>query len=897
MIHFSFHPFLFMMFLTAFLFYNVYQPQGQDLCSTTFHDMDLNISTSTYLSPWTLHDHISMVYETPLFNAKADITQHHKIKPGVDPCHLEAQQEMVINNGLTPLSSLKAAVNLQFPAVLSIVMLLGWFIIPLCIKESKKGQHTTKRANNYTQIQRGEISTTAFKVLILILVVGELTLLAEGQVPETVGDNKVKLSNLGLITELAPPHTVPKSGHNSKNYIILTTTTTVTLSTLPSATTTAIPTARPYSSSVTTSPLPTQHDTTLTASISTLRTPATFHLSRCVRIVMIGSAAIFLSGCLCCMYKEVILELVKRCSIATMMGLSGLILLLSVIDYMLQALSIISQRLTALSSEMAISIVNGVHEAPLWTYMNYPIPFSLVGLFSIVVVFTACYWVKAKDGKDATCHLRTKPTTTESGSDQNGGRPGQLTSPGSSLSEDNTLQGQYKMAVSKLKMTKRQVLKLKRQLDLQKFRVNYVNEYDSSSESSTESPYSTAYKQEWQQIERDTRTPQGKNAKEQAEYEWALAADAMALIDEEWFDTARRHVKDKEIIQNDGGDALYHPLPIYALETTDEVLAMTAEQAANNDWDAEAWWNANKNCSPETLQKNLANKIKERRQAQRQPRPIPMEVQASMWCINDLRRYLYENTAREKVWQRAGTAMIPPEVMRMNYGDVVAWVREWKERVWNEKMSKEGFGLTRCPDCNLMVRPQDHKCFVVKSRKLEYKGGLPLRKQTQIATKGGKIITISRKQLDLDKALENYNKAFGDIPVTRPTEERPNERQVPSLPAPITTGLYSFPSLDVNMDNDLRPQPTVIRNPEPLPVVTSEEPNVVLMARVEAASSKSTSSRHRRAGTTTERDKLATKDESKNDSFANLRVFPLPYWIADPGKCQQMAANMRMIQK
>ena len=133
---------------------------------------------------------------------------------------------------------------------------------------------------------------------------------------------------------------------------------------------------------------------------------------------MIGFAATFLSVCLCCMYKEVILELVKQCSIATMMSLSGVILLLSVIDYMVQALTIISHRLTALSSDLGNSVVGAINETPLWTYMNYPIPFSLVGLFSSIVILVACYWVKAKDGKDATCHPRTKPTTTESGSDQ-----------------------------------------------------------------------------------------------------------------------------------------------------------------------------------------------------------------------------------------------------------------------------------------------------------------------------------------------------------------------------------------------------------------------------------------------------------------------------------------------
>ena len=51
------------------------------------------------------------------------------------------------------------------------------------------------------------------------------------------------------------------------------------------------------------------------------------------------------------------------------------------------------------------------------------------------------------------------------------------------------------------------------------------------------------------------------------------------------------------------------------------------------------------------------------------------------------------------------------------------------------------------------------------SKSLQYKGGLPLRKHVQVATRGDKVITVTRRQLDLQQALANYQKTRDNVAV------------------------------------------------------------------------------------------------------------------------------------
>ena len=218
-------------------------------------------------------------------------------------------------------------------------------------------------------------------------------------------------------------------------------------------------------------------------------------------------------------------------------------------------------------------------------------------------------------------------------------------------------------------------------------------------------------------------------------------------------------------LENTPDDELSYKLldgEIYSPELVDEVLALAAE----SEFNIEEWAKANQGKSLNDIHKSIVSKVREDRFKRREPKPIPVEVQANLRCINDLRRYMYENSARERVWTKAGTEAIPSEVLKMNVMDILRWLRVWKDQVWENKISRDDYGLKKCPECGMVDRRiDDHKCFVVKSRHVEYKGGIPLRKQTQVSTRGDKIITVTKRQTDLQQALTNYKKSRDNVAV------------------------------------------------------------------------------------------------------------------------------------
>jgi hypothetical protein len=207
---------------------------------------------------------------------------------------------------------------------------------------------------------------------------------------------------------------------------------------------------------------------------------------------------------------------------------------------------------------------------------------------------------------------------------------------------------------------------------------------------------------------------------------------------------------------------------VYAVRVSQELLAMAA---TDDQFDLAKWANENQGKSLNELHKSLVNKVKEDRSKRREPKPIPVEEKAKLRCVNDLRRYLYENSARERVWTRAGTEAIPGEVLDRNIVDVLRWVKAWKDNVWDNKVQKDEYGLQKCPDCGMCDKKgEPHHCFILKSKQVQYKGGIPLRKQVQVATRGDKVYTVTKKQMDLQQALVNYNRTKDNLAV-RPNEE------------------------------------------------------------------------------------------------------------------------------
>ena len=332
--------------------------------------------------------------------------------------------------------------------------------------------------------------------------------------------------------------------------------------------------------------------------------------------------------------------------------------------------------------------------------------------------------------------------------------------------------------------------------------------------------------------------PKGEDALQYVKQQQEVAVNAMSLIDVNWFE--QYHEEKQRMVTDrpgNGGNPYQHgSAPVFALEVFDEAMvAVNEQQQPSKNWNADRWIEENKGKSFDEFQKAVNRKAREIKQVKRQPQPLSMEVRASLRTINDLRQFLYNNSARERVWRQAGETPIPNEVLEKNYPDVLAWVRQWKEDVWNVKMNHDGFGLTKCPDCGLMVKSNEHKCFVVKSKKIEYKGGLPLRKQVQVLSKGDKIVTVTRKQIDLAKALENYNKAFGDLAThpSRGTLEQEQEiteplpqllQQLPTIPPPADQ-----PMGEREMMTDLQRQFELFQQTQTVPAPPGDEAMTNLM--------------------------------------------------------------------
>ena len=282
---------------------------------------------------------------------------------------------------------------------------------------------------------------------------------------------------------------------------------------------------------------------------------------------------------------------------------------------------------------------------------------------------------------------------------------------------------------------------------------------------------------------------------------------AMAFVDADVFTANIDNIID--VSNESTEEILIKPLVgVYSTQLVDEVMALSAGVT----FDFEQWARDNQGKSLNEIHKSLMTKVKEERSQRREPRPIPLADRAKITSINDARRYMFENSARERVWTKAGTQAIPPEILEMNVPDVLRWLRDWKDGVWENKISRDDYGLKRCPDCGMLDRKVDeHHCFVVKSKQLEYKGGIPLRKHVQVSTRGDKIVTVTKKQMDLQQALANYQKTRKGLGLVAEDEEYDADGQQPKGEIPFFEA--SNPMLN-DMSSEVQ-QPTSSTRPNP----------------------------------------------------------------------------------
>jgi len=250
---------------------------------------------------------------------------------------------------------------------------------------------------------------------------------------------------------------------------------------------------------------------------------------------------------------------------------------------------------------------------------------------------------------------------------------------------------------------------------------------------------------------------------------------------------------------------------LYSPELSSDMAVFAAEP-----FNSDNFLSASRGLSAAELHRNLGKIVKDMRNQRSVPQPIPEKDLQGIKTINDLRRYITENSHRDRIWSQAGRHVVPEGLLQKPYTEVCQWVRQWRDKVWSDNLLTRGIELVKCPDCGLHVRKDDHKCFVVKSKAVMYKGGLPYNKSTQVTTQGDKIVTRTKKQLDLVTAIKNYQKvrdvtpnAPALVPVDFKTEV--NVKAVPSTrPIPVPpTQTQDHP---MNLNNHQQQQRPPVQN-------------------------------------------------------------------------------------
>jgi hypothetical protein len=193
--------------------------------------------------------------------------------------------------------------------------------------------------------------------------------------------------------------------------------------------------------------------------------------------------------------------------------------------------------------------------------------------------------------------------------------------------------------------------------------------------------------------------------------------------------------------------------------------------AADIPFDIDTFLQASKGKDAYEIQKNLNQAVKRMKDKRSKPQPIPQDKHKYLKTINDVRRYIFENSQREKTWTEAGRADFPEELLKCKtYPEICQWIRQWRDKIWQQNLETRGIEIHKCKDCGLHVNKNDHKCFVTKSKQVLYRGGIPYNKATQVTAQGGKIVSRTKKQMDLATAIKNYAKVRDSVP-NAPTHE------------------------------------------------------------------------------------------------------------------------------
>lgn len=144
------------------------------------------------------------------------------------------------------------------------------------------------------------------------------------------------------------------------------------------------------------------------------------------------------------------------------------------------------------------------------------------------------------------------------------------------------------------------------------------------------------------------------------------------------------------------------------------------------------------------------------KKGKRPPRRLNDTEKERIQTLRDLRQFCSSISAREKVYLAADDIPCPSDLKDAPIAEIRRFFENWKTEQWIKHMATKGVHLIQCDKCGLAVVPGEHECVVTRGGKLRYRKGIPYREVRTAAIKGGKIITRTKQEVDLEKAQETY---------------------------------------------------------------------------------------------------------------------------------------------
>ena len=185
----------------------------------------------------------------------------------------------------------------------------------------------------------------------------------------------------------------------------------------------------------------------------------------------------------------------------------------------------------------------------------------------------------------------------------------------------------------------------------------------------------------------------------------------------------------------------------YPIETNSDVISMNP---INVEDIVKQMLNEKPEATEDELFEMLLKRRRERRVQYRSPQPLdPQLFETRLKTINDLKRFMAENSPRERHWTIKGNIPIPQNWKSLTPIQINAELRKWKDDMWCEHMKTRGVHIGICNKCQLRVPLDNHKCVFSEASNVTFEKGVPMREGVQVVASGNKVQTKKVKQPDL----------------------------------------------------------------------------------------------------------------------------------------------------